>query len=1231
VCSRQHGGQVWQSFPHPFKGLRVCVGERLMSGGWHISVDRGGTFTDVVARDPQGGVHVAKILAAGTGEQAALDLVGALQPGALAASLRVGTTVATNALLTGEGARVALVVSRGFGDLLRIGHQSRGDIFELFPVRGRIDALHCSVLEVNERVLADGEVDEELDEAGLVLGLRRLRQEGVESLAVALVHGYLHRDHELRIEAIARGLGFANVSLSHRVLAQAGLVVRAQTTVVEAFLGPVVDRYMAAVQRVLEEDTLLLFLKSSGGLCSAADLKAVDAVLSGPAGGVVACAALATDLSLPAVLGLDMGGTSTDVCRWAGEFETHQQMKVAGRSVCSPGLDVVTVAAGGGSILAVGDGRFQVGPGSAGATPGPACYGRGGPPTVTDANLVLGRIQPDLFPSSFGAEGKGAIDLEASQQALQSICPGTSLDESAAGFLAVANERMAAATAEISVARGHDPRDHTLIAFGGAAGQHACAIAAQLGIRHVVFHPMAGVLSAHGISRAALQALRCLPVMEPWTSDLPDRWAERAATMAAEARRELLASGADPERLRQQLRWSLRYQGSDTELLAEDCAQFERAHRRLFGFARPGCAVEALQLRLQLWEDRAEEQDDADLPAPVDLSADASGDVRVVGYLGPEGQVVRLPTPVFRTAELRPGHRLAGPALLSAETTTVVVDPGWQLEVGARDELHLRALGASTGQLSGGPVSDPVRLELAHRRFQSIVTRMGELLRRVAWSTNIKERLDFSCALFDGEGMLVSNAPHIPVHLGAMGETVRHLVEVLGDELLPGRSWAVNDPRRGGSHLPDITVITPVFLERTVPLAFVACRAHHADVGGISPGSMPPFSRSLEEEGVVFDGVLLVDDGRWQEQQIMELLRGGPYPARKPEICVADLQAQVAANTLGVQLIEGLVELHGIGRCQDDMRAIQDNGAAAVQSWLRTLPAGERCFTGQLDDGTLIRVALRAGRDPHTDRRSLEVDFSGSGEAMSGNLNAPPAVVRAAVLYVVRALVGREIPLNDGCLRDIDIVLPQGSVLDPPAGAAVVGGNVETSQRVVDVLLAALGVSAAAQGTMNNLCFGNSDFAYYETICGGTGAGETVSGADAIHSHMTNTRITDAEVLERRYPVILREFSVRAGSGGAGLQRGGDGARRVLEFRDSVHVSLLAQRRATAPFGLAGGGEGSPGRTFLVAAGSDHRQELEGSFSRDVRCGDLLVFETPGGGGYGDGENLEAEAATRKE
>ncbi len=1193
-----------------------------MSRGWHIAVDRGGTFIDLIASGPGGERHHRKVLAVDSGEQAALDLLEELDPGASLDSLRVGTTVATNALLTGEGARTALVVTSGFADLLRIGHQSRRGIFEIFPARTRLAPLHCAVLEVDERILADGQVDRELEEDALLAGLEQLQRDGIESLAVALVHGYLHPAHERRVAELARPFGFAHVSLSHQVLGRQGLVDRAATSVADAFLAPVVSSYLDAVQSSLDGATALRFIKSSGGLCRPSDLRAVDAVLSGPAGGVVACAAIAKDLGLPAVLGLDMGGTSTDVCRWAGQLERRQHVQVQGRTLHSPGLDVVTVAAGGGSLLDLADGRLQVGPGSAGARPGPACYSFGGGATVTDANLVLGRIQPDLFPQTFGEHGDAALSRQAAREALVGCAAGAPILEVAAGFLAVANQRMTAAIAEISTARGHDPRDHALVAFGGAAGQHACAVAQQLGITHIVVHPMAGVLSAHGISRATLQASRALPVMQMWKSDTARRFASQIAELTASARAELVGAGAEDGLLAQRLSWSLRYRGSDTELLCRDEDDFEDQHKRLFGVLREDQPIEAVWLRVDLWEERVVESRLAASTAGRRLGRDDSLDVRPIGFVDSEGGLRQLETSLFDRGQLTEGDSLLGPALVSSVTTTLLVDPGWSLRVGAAGVLHLRAELLEGGVVERGQrrlldAQDPVRLELAHRRFQSIVTRMGELLRRVAWSTNIKERLDFSCALFDATGALISNAPHIPVHLGAMGATVRHLIERDDLRLQAHQSWAVNDPAAGGSHLPDITVITPLFFNSSRPQAFVACRAHHADVGGTTPGSMPPFSRSLAEEGVLLDGVLLVDQSGWRQDHILEILVGGPYPARRPHDCIADLQAQVAANDLGVELLEGWVARAGLDALLEDMRALQDNAAAAVQSWLQQLGQGDQRFKGSLDDGSPICVALSVIDEPTTDHLRLRVDFAGTGPALEGNLNAPAAVVRAAVLYVIRVLIGRDIPLGDGCLRDVDICVPKGSLLDPPRDAAVVGGNVETSQRVVDVLLAALGVCAASQGTMNNLCFGAADLAYYETICGGSGAGPGQAGDDAVHSHMTNTRITDVEVLEQNFPVVLREFSVRRGSGGAGRWGGGRVVRRVFQFGSRLQVSLLAQRRSTVPFGLAGGGPGTSGVSLLRRAGSREEEMLSGSFEETLEDGDVLAIETPGAGGYG--------------
>ena len=1158
--------------------------------GWRIAVDRGGTFTDVIAEAPDGTVLVRKVLSR---DGAIADAVEAIVgPGEPLDELRVGTTVATNALLTRTGPRTALLVTRGFGDVLEIGHQTRPDLFALAVHK---PAPLCErTVEISGRLLADGTVESPIDEAEVRAVLADLRAEGIEAIAVALLHSPLHPGHERQVGALAQAGGFARVTLSSAVDPQIGLVARAETAVADAFVGPTLAAWTAALADRVGEGTRLRFMKSSGGLAEAGAFGGVDAPLSGPAGGVVACAAIARQLGLDAVLGLDMGGTSTDVCRWAGELERQGEITVGGVRMRVPSLDVRTVAAGGGSIVTEIDGRLRVGPASAGADPGPACYGRGGPGAVTDANVVLGRIQPDFFPSVFGATGGDPIDADAARARMD---PAT-----AAGALAVADATMAAAIVELSSARGHDPAGHALIAFGGAAGQHACSIAGLLGIRHAVLHPRAGVLSAHGIAAAARLATRIVPVLAPFPADTD---AVRGRVRAACA--DALAELADPAAVVTS-RHRLRYAGSETALLAEDRAEFEQRHEALFGFRRPDAAVEVVSVQI---EARA----GGPRPAPPQARPVASplpppAAVRRVGFHDSAGGLRWQEVPVFERGTLLPGHAGVGPALIPGASTTIAVDPGWAFSVDAGGAIHLRREGPAA-RVRRSTVRDPVRLELFWRRFMSIATRMGETLRRVAWSVNIKERLDFSCAVFDGAGHLVTNAPHIPVHLGAMGETVRTLAARLGDQVAPGRSWAVNDPLAGGSHLPDITVITPVFRPGgATPFAWVAGRGHHQDVGGITPGSMPPSSVRLAQEGVRLDDLLLIDRGRLREDAAREALGAGPWPCRTPDIVLADLVAQTAANTLGARLLNELADAEGDEVVRAYMGHILDVGEETVRGWLTTLPAGTRRFADGLDDGTAIAVTLtpRDGR--------LVVDFVGSGPPSPGNLNAPSAVVRAALLYVLRCVVGRDIPLNEGCLRAVDLRIPEPSVLAPPPGAAVVGGNVETSQRVVDVLLGALGASAASQGTMNNLTLGDGSFGYYETLAGGAGATAGAPGAHAVHTHMTNTRMTDAEVLERRCPILVRATSVRRGSGGAGACPGGDGLIRHLEARVPLSVSLLSERRVRAPFGLRGGHPGALG------GASRHRRDgsveaLGGRFTIDLEAGDGVEIQTPGGGGYG--------------
>ena len=1164
--------------------------------GWRVAVDRGGTFTDVVATGPAGQRVVRKVLSREAEISAA---IADLAPG----EVRVGTTVATNALLTRRGARTALLITAGFGDLPWIGDQTRPDLFELNIQR--VAPLCEVVVEVAERLLPDGTVERPVDSEALRPRLAELKASGIECCAVVLVHGFLHDVHERQVAALVEQAGLCAVR-SSQVAPEAGLVVRASTTVAEGFTRPVLRAWTGRMAARVGGP--LVVMKSSGGLARPEVVGGVDAVLSGPAGGVVACAAVARELGLPQVLGFDMGGTSTDVCRWAGRLERTAELTVAGQRLRTRALEVHTVAAGGGSCLAVVDGRARVGPSSAGADPGPACYGSGGPAAVTDANVVLGRVPPDRIAPRFGPTGDRPLDAAASRASLGAL--GADPEEVAAGFLAVADATMAAAIAELSTARGHDPREHTLIAFGGAAGQHACSVAERLGVQRIVVHPLAGVLSAYGIGRASESASRRRPVLEPWTEQTPERLAPLIAAVAQEARDELGETSCTVEHS-----LDLRYVGSTTVLSAADRASFEAAHARLFGFVRPAAAVEVVQIVVEATttpppaEPRPPRPPARPLPPPTD--------VRRVGHPDGEGRLRWRQTPVFARHELVAGARGPGPLLVVDPTTTVVVDPGWSLAVGAGGEIVLERSAAperAPAAVDDG-VPDVVRLELFWRRFSSVASRMGHRLRRVAWSVNIKERLDFSCAVFDPFGRLVTNAPHIPVHLGAMGETVRRLAARLGDELKPGRSWAVNDPLQGGSHLPDITVITPVFRPgRTSPLAWVASRGHHQDIGGTTPGSMPPDSTSLAEEGVVLSGLLIASEGRFASAAVRRALAAGPWPARDPDTVEADLQAQVAAGTLGARLIAELADSHGDAAVEAWMGHILDHGAAVVQDWLAAFDQEPRRFADRLDDGTPIAVELRVAEGPTG--RELHVAFDGTGPASTGNLNAPRAITRAAVLYAIRCAVGRDLPLNDGCLRPVHLHVPTGSILDPPAGAAVVGGNVETSQRVVDVLLGALDLAAASQGTMNNLTLGDEQFGYYETIAGGAGATPEAAGASAVHTHMTNTRMTDVEVLERRCPLLVRELSIRRGSGGAGRFPGGDGLRRVLQPRRPLRVSLLAQRRTTAPFGLHGGDPGRPGSASRLR--DDGLEEtLLGSFSITAEPSDRIVIESPGGGGWG--------------
>jgi 5-oxoprolinase (ATP-hydrolysing) len=1197
--------------------------------GWEFWVDRGGTFTDCIGLAPDGGLHVAKVLSSESsaveGIRQILEARGALGPGASLprCHAKLGTTLATNALLERRGARTAWITNEGLADLLTIGTQERPELFELAIEKP--PPLQERSLEVSARGAAGGGVLEPFDVEALRPALLGAREDGLHSVAISLIHAHADPGLEEQVAKLARELGFSYVVASHEIAREIGLLARSETTVADAYLTPLLRDHAAALARSLP-GSRLRFMQSSGGLTDAAHFRGPAALLSGPAGGVVGAARVAAAAGHPRAIGFDMGGTSTDVSLVVqGEVERAFETVVGGVRVKSPMLRIHTVAAGGGSLCRFDGFRLTVGPESAGADPGPLCYARldaGGQAlaealTLTDVNLHLGRIQPDRFPFALRAEPVAGA-LASLRGSLRAAGHDLDLDGIAAGFVEVANASMAQAIQQVSLARGVDPRECVLVGFGGAGGQHVCALARALGMRSVLLHPLAGLLSAYGIGTAPESCDRQRDAggqrLEPG-GRAPARVLELLAELEAEARRTLEQEGVAAAGTVAERRIDLRYVGTESPLAIVEPvdgdfgAAFEREHQQRFGYVREGRALEIVTAR-------ARARGPARLPAlpiPSAISAREPEPRRTEEVWFPG--MGRVPAPIYDRETLAPGHSIAGPAVVLEAAGTIVVDPGFVARVDEDavlvlvDEAGRDEIAAAT-DLSR---ADPVRLEVFGNRFMSIAEQMGAVLRNTSVSTNIKERLDYSCAVFDAEGGLVANAPHIPVHLGAMGETVRRAHELFPD-LRRGDVVVTNDPFEGGSHLPDVTVVSPVFVgEREAPGGprfFVASRGHHADIGGSAPGSMPADSRRLEEEGVVLRPFRLVEGGRLDERRLRAALGAPPHPARNPDDNVADLEAMLAANRAGERLLDELAAEQGLPAVEVTMAQLQQAAAGKVAREIGRLADGEHRFDDALDDGTPVCVRLVV------EGERMLVDFAGTGPAVAGNLNAPRAVVQAAVIYVLRALVAERIPLNGGCLAPVRIEVPAGSLLDPPPGSAVVGGNVETSQRVVDVLLGALGRAAASQGTMNNVAFGDDSFGYYETLGGGAGAGPDFAGGSGVHTHMTNTRITDPEILETRYPVRLRRFALRRGSGGSGRFRGGDGLVRAYEFLRPVTVSLLCERRRRAPFGLAGGEPGRPGRNLLRRRDGGER-ELPGHVSLEVEAGDQLVIETPGGGGYG--------------
>ena len=1192
---------------------------------WHFWIDRGGTFTDIVARRPDGTLTIRKLLsenpeqyddAALAGMRALLGLAGdATFPESEVAVVKMGTTVATNALLERKGEPVVLLTTRGFGDALRIGYQNRPKLFSLRIERP--SSLYDRVIEIDERVHANGTVETPLDAAAVEACLREAYADGFRSVAINFMHGYRYPAHEQQAAACAQRIGFTQISAGHRVSPLMKFVARGDTTVADAYLSPVLRRYVSRVRDAVGA-TRLMFMQSGGGLADARTFEGKDAILSGPAGGVVGAARIAGAAGFGRIIGFDMGGTSTDVSHYDGGFERSLENEIAGIRIRVPMLHIHTVAAGGGSVLHFDGQRFRVGPDSAGADPGPAAYRRGGPLTVTDCNLLLGKIPVDYFPKVFGPGADQAPDPDVVRERFRQLtaeinaAAGTdkTMEQVADGFIAVAVENMVHAIKQISIQRGHDVADYALVCFGGAGGQHACLVADALGIERVLIHPLAGVLSALGMGLADAAAHREQSVEKVLVDELVPEIDARFASLEQEALQELADGGGDPGAAVIDRCVHLRYRGSDTTLdvplgtIAAMREGFEAVHRRRFGFIEQGTPVIAAAVALQAV---VREHDPG---SAVDLEKKSAGPVPVLEQGRFFSQDAWHDAPIVDRTALGAGDVIDGPAVIIEGHGTNIVEPGWRAGCTSRGDLLLSRRSPRCTEAVATAV-DPVRLEIFNSLFMSVAEEMGVVLRHTAHSVNMKERLDFSCAVFDQEGQLIANAPHVPVHLGSMSESVRAIITLNRDHLRPGDVYALNAPYNGGTHLPDITVITPVFGERSgAPLFYVASRGHHADIGGITPGSVPPLSRSVEEEGVLIDNFLLVSGGRFREKETRALLTAGSYPARAPDQNIADLKAQIAANEKGAAGLKSLVAQFGLDVVRAYMQHVRDNAEESVRRVIGVLRDGE--FKSTLDSGEVIAVKISIDHG----NRGAKIDFTGTASQSDSNFNAPLAVCIAAMLYAFRCLVDDDIPLNAGCLKPLELVVPEGCLLNPRYPAAVVAGNVETSQVIVDTLFGALGVLAASQGTMNNFTFGNEQHQYYETLCGGAGAGRDFDGASAVQVHMTNSRLTDPEVLEWRYPVLVESFNIRRGSGGGGKHHGGDGLVRRIRFLQPMTAAIVSNRRQTDPFGLAGGSAGARG-VNRIERRNGVTEILPASAEAAMGPGDIFIIETPGGGGFG--------------
>ncbi|SKB14258.1 5-oxoprolinase [Planktothrix sp. PCC 11201] len=1235
-------------------------------------IDRGGTFTDIVARQPDGRLITHKLLSENPQHYSDAVIQGIREilglsphqpiPSELISEVKMGTTVATNALLERKGDRTLLIITKGFKDALRIGYQNRPDIFArqiILP-----EMLYEQVIEVEERYTAQGDELKPVNLDQLKPQLEQVYQTGIRSCAIVLMHGYRYPQHEQQIAALAQEIGFTQISVSHQVSPLMKLVSRGDTTVVDAYLSPILRRYIdqvttqlnchpplvkeGGIKEELELEIIeninnsnspifkggwgvsnpikLMFMQSNGGLTNAQKFQGKDSILSGPAGGIIGAVQTSLKAGFDSIITFDMGGTSTDVAHFNGEYERQFETEIAGVRMRTPMMAIHTVAAGGGSILRFDGSRYRVGPESAGANPGPACYRNNGLLTVTDANVMLGKIQPQFFPKVFGKNGNLPLDTEIVQQKFRELAleiksqtgDNRTPEEVATGFITIAVENMANAIKKISLQRGYDISNYTLCCFGGAGGQHACLIADTLGMKQIFIHPYAGVLSAYGMGLADIRILREKAMEKPLTECLIFELEQIFSDLETEAKTELENPDSKTEII---LKLNLKYEGTDSILpirfignLSNLTQKFEQQHQTRYGFIKPEKALIVESITTEI----IQKMDTFEEPILNRTNQSLTPITVVPMYTQNEWQQ----TPIFNRSDLQPGDIIHGPAMIIESIGTNIIEPGWQGEITEKNYLVLKQTNSIKPPLvrgDGGIKADPVKLEIFKNLFQFIAEQMGITLQNTASSVNIKERLDFSCAIFDQNGQLVANAPHIPVHLGSMGDSIESLIAAKGESLKPGDVYLLNNPYNGGTHLPDVTVITPVFTpplvkggnrqEQTI-LFYVASRGHQADIGGITPGSMPPNSTNIQEEGILIDNVQLVKEGNFLETELLNLLTSGNYPARNLATNIADLQAQIAANGKGVQELLKMVEYYSLNTVQTYMQYVQDNAEASVRRAIDVLTDGE--FSYKMDNGGMIKVNIKIDKN---NRRAI-IDFTGTSPQLPTNFNAPKSICKAAVLYVFRTLVNDNIPLNAGCLKPLEIIIPEGCFLNPRYPAAVVAGNVETSQAIVDALYGALNVMSASQGTMNNFTFGNQNYQYYETICGGSGAGINYHGTDAVHTHMTNSRLTDPEVLEWRYPVLLEEFSIRENSGGLGKFKGGNGIIRKVKFLEPMTAGILSEHRIIPPFGLNGGQPGLVGKNYIIRSNGTIEQ-LTSTATVAMNVNDIFVIETPGGGGYG--------------